>query len=104
MAPDTVLVLLTLAVGAATFFFGLWWGERGRRLDAYRQVGHRATPVHRPTSVVRPEAPEPMLDPGPEARERLVAEYLEEGFTKEEADAAVTALFQQLNAPPKTIW
>lgn len=38
----TWIGLAFLGWALATFFVGLWWGERGRRMDAYLEVGRRA--------------------------------------------------------------
>lgn len=101
MTPWVLLGLMAMATGT---FAGLWWGERGRRLDAQRVAsGHRLTP-RRPAIVdgasppegrqgkAEPRAPiadeppttpaEPMFDH--ETRERMLVDFMHQHDVDEE--------------------
>ncbi len=55
-------ILVSLTLTAAGVFAGLWWGERGRRLDAQKVASRRALAPPRP-AIVDGKAPDPQPEP-----------------------------------------
>lgn len=52
---SSILTVLIATWFAAGFAVGLWWGERGRRLDLQWLIGLQTAPTRSPTPVVRKE-------------------------------------------------
>lgn len=80
---------------------GLYFGERGRRLDAYRALSHPATPGLTPDVLEEDLGP---YQPTAETVDRLKQEYLDEGFTPQEAEEAIGRLFAQINQGRQIQW
>lgn len=84
---------------------GLWWGERGRRLDAQRREG--VLPVGRPAlaRVLQPGAPMP--NPGEafrEAKERFVQESIAEGHSRKDAEREYDLLMTRAHTDEPGRW
>lgn len=100
MALTSILGWLLAAV-----VLGLYWGERGRRLDAQRREG--VLPVGSPAraKVLQPGAPMP--DPGEafrDAKERFVREAMEEGHSRKDAEREYDLLMTRAHTDEPGRW
>lgn len=90
----------------AALGFGMWWGERGRRIDAQRREGvlpigriPRATVL--PPGGATPAPTEAELVPP----EKFIRETMEEtGCSREQAEAEWHALLGQVHTDRQTGW
>jgi hypothetical protein len=84
---------------------GLWWGERGRRLDAQRREGVIPVDAPTPAKVLQPGAPMP--DPTvalKEAKERFIAETMAEGHSRKVAEAEYDRLLTRAHTDEPGAW
>lgn len=90
-------MVATLAVGVAAVFFGLWMGERGRRIDAQMREGVLPTPPRWKAKVTPPAGTSP--NPNEELREakqRYVDDAVREGYPAKDAAEEFDRLMGEL--------
>lgn len=95
MSAENWLAFFAGIAGAA---IGLWWGERGRRIDVQwrervqRPRGWRPPLVHPPSVATEPSSPDDEA-----IRERMIRDAMNEGLTRAEAEADVDELRARAN-------
>lgn len=101
----SALELLLLAAMSgwilATLLLGLWWGERGRRVDAQIREGKLPVPARRKAEVrseAHPGRPGPTPDNALlEARESYILDAMEDGLSRKDAEIDADRVFSKAN-------
>lgn len=89
----------------AAIFLGLWWGERGRRLDAQRREGIIPVDPPAPAKVLQPGPPLPIpAEAIKQARETFIRETMAEGHSRKDAEAEYDRLMVRAHTDEQGGW
>lgn len=105
MSP--MVIISTLGWIVAALAIGLWWGERGRRIDAqHRETGRPRIPGKPKKATVTPPSSEGShITEGPtedELRERLIEDAVADGYPRELAEKDADQVLSQLKTDGPT--
>lgn len=99
----TVSTIAALGWVAAAAGWALWWGERGRRIDAqWRETGKPRLPGKPERASVRPPSGEgshiPVEQDEQAIREKLVEDAVAEGFPRDLAEQDADEMLARIKA------